>query len=1007
MDFIKNYISEIIEKRKLWMQENETEYNIHCPICSDGKPNHFYLSKETGQFICQKCNVKGGFNDFRAFWGDSAIPLPEGMKVENTGNKKKIKKKSNKIYKKIDKERVLKYMGNLFGSELKLLEYLKKERGLTEDTIKHFKLGVDENKNIIIPLFDKDGEVVNLRKRKNPFSDNKDMARYTMEKGCRSILFNEVCITKDLKELTYCEGEFDTMLLWQKGVKNIVSGSQGVKYFPSDWLEQVKHIKKHTIIFDNDTAGREGAENLAQKLGGYKTKIVQLPLMENEKKVDITDYFIKHKNSDEDFKSLINESKIYAQEEINSIKHISEFNEALREKLLAGDYNGTPTGFNDLDKIIGGYRKGRLIVLSGDTSIGKCVAFDSEIANPVNGSIITMEEFVKKKRQKILSYEYDRIFKRKVLNWVDSGTKTVYEVETEWGTRCKVTAEHPFLTNDFSWKQLQNLKVGDEIAIPRYIHIQGDGRHTKPAHEIKLIAYLLADGYTPQNGSITFSKTDTSILDDIEKCLENIDCVLNKCGDCTYRIINKNGRNTDKYNRDKSYSKSKFGEEFEIKAHIGSKCGRNNIKKLLDSYNYKYCTSYTKEIPSSIFSLNKEKQAVFLSAIMSCDGSCFIMNKTTICLSYSTTSYRLAKQIKHLFLRFHIDMRIRTKKTNFDTIAYELTTNTISDVKTYYEKIGFISKKKQSILENIKYKEGRSNKFSNSALRFTKINKITNKGKQQVYDIEVEGSHNFIVDDMLVHNTAYSCNLSIKLAEKEIPSIFISMEMSPIDITKRFLQISKKINGKLLEDKNLTEESDVMKQVDEGLLEFKQGGKSGEGLPIYLYKESGEISLDTVKQGIRIAKEMYGTEVVFLDHLGFFVRGQGSNEERAIAQTIRELKGLAMELDMCIVLLAHISRYGKQQKRTGMYVPRISDLKGSSAIEQDADQVIFVARDNEAKDIENKKQMIVKVAKNRDGATGYVSCDFELEIGNIEETEQDYYPTQKTKGQKPYNANWK
>lgn len=63
-----------------------------------------------------------------------------------------------------------------------------------------------------------------------------------------------------------------------------------------------------------------------------------------------------------------------------------------------------------------------------------------------------------------------------------------------------------------------------------------------------------------------------------------------------------------------------------------------------------------------------------------------------------------------------------------------------------------------------------------------------------------------------------------------------------------------------------------------------------------------------------------------------------------------------------------------------MYIPTLADLKDAGAIEQDADQVVFICRDSEAVDDKEKRKSIWKVAKNRDGATGHTSFDFDLEV---------------------------
>lgn len=88
----------------------------------------------------------------------------------------------------------------------------------------------------------------------------------------------------------------------------------------------------------------------------------------------------------------------------------------------------------------------------------------------------------------------------------------------------------------------------------------------------------------------------------------------------------------------------------------------------------------------------------------------------------------------------------------------------------------------------------------------------------------------------------------------------------------------------------------------------------------------------------------------------------------------RALKLLAMELNICIITLAQLNR--KMEERTGIdKSPILSDLRESGSIEQDADVVMFLYE--EAMEEENKTLTMLKIAKNRNGATGTIKFDFD------------------------------
>lgn len=138
----------------------------------------------------------------------------------------------------------------------------------------------------------------------------------------------------------------------------------------------------------------------------------------------------------------------------------------------------------------------------------------------------------------------------------------------------------------------------------------------------------------------------------------------------------------------------------------------------------------------------------------------------------------------------------------------------------------------------------------------------------------------------------------------------------------------------------------------------------------YYEKFSGFISdknlnINDIKKTTRKLKDDYNIDVLFVDHL-HFITGTGRHENRAIeiGEYCRELKFLAKELDVSIVLLAQINRSSSKQMDRR---PDLSDLKDSSSIEQHADNVLFIYREwihNKESD-PNLAEIII--AKNRNG----------------------------------------
>ena len=222
--------------------------------------------------------------------------------------------------------------------------------------------------------------------------------------------------------------------------------------------------------------------------------------------------------------------------------------------------------------------------------------------------------------------------------------------------------------------------------------------------------------------------------------------------------------------------------------------------------------------------------------------------------------------------------------------------------------------------------------------------------------------------------SSFSANICLNLAMRNIPSMFFSLEMPPIDIAKKLLMQKAGLSSNDLDI--VKESSDMLQKVDETISVFG-------GLPIYLYNDSGVVGYKSLEKSVREAKEKYKVEIVFVDHLGYFAKSS-KNITAEISQIVRQIKQLAMELDIIIVLLAHLNRGGRKEQRTGMYIPTLADLKDASSIEQDADQVLFVCRDSESANAQDRSNACIKCAKNRDGKAGwFASLFFNAEIASF------------------------
>jgi len=137
-------------------------------------------------------------------------------------------------------------------------------------------------------------------------------------------------------------------------------------------------------------------------------------------------------------------------------------------------------------------------------------------------------------------------------------------------------------------------------------------------------------------------------------------------------------------------------------------------------------------------------------------------------------------------------------------------------------------------------------------------------------------------------------------------------------------------------------------------------------LPIQIVDNAS--SLSRITSMIRLAHRRDGIQLACIDYLQLVETGdRSSNRERQVAEISRTLKRLAMELDIPVIAASQLNRGAEHDKRK----PRLSDLRESGAIEQDADIVVLLHRGDD------ESQLIV--AKQRNGATGIVPVTFRPE----------------------------
>jgi len=209
--------------------------------------------------------------------------------------------------------------------------------------------------------------------------------------------------------------------------------------------------------------------------------------------------------------------------------------------------------------------------------------------------------------------------------------------------------------------------------------------------------------------------------------------------------------------------------------------------------------------------------------------------------------------------------------------------------------------------------------------------------------------------------------------EEKIPVAFFSLEMSKEQLVQRLLCSHARIDAHKLRTGHLSS-SDWPNLT-------KAAGSLSEA-PIFIDDTPG-ISVMELRAKARRLKAHHNIKVMFLDYLQL-MRGpaKAENRQQEISEISRSLKALARELNIPLVAISQLSRAVETRSD---HRPQLSDLRESGAIEQDADVVVLLLREEYYNPTEDNKGLAeVIIAKQRNGPTGTIKLSFLKEYARFE-----------------------
>lgn len=237
-----------------------------------------------------------------------------------------------------------------------------------------------------------------------------------------------------------------------------------------------------------------------------------------------------------------------------------------------------------------------------------------------------------------------------------------------------------------------------------------------------------------------------------------------------------------------------------------------------------------------------------------------------------------------------------------------------------------------------------------------------------------------------VGKSAFALNLCANAAEiANVPVVFFSLEMGSLEQAQRLLSVKSKVFSNKINNADLNERD---------WLDINRNLGKLESMPLYV-DDTASLQMFELKSKVRRLKHQYGIGLVVVDYLQLMSgdtvkQGYQVNREQVISSISRGMKIMAKELSVPVIALAQLSRAVDQR---GSAQPKLSDLRESGAIEQDADNVMFLWSDASdkpaASDVLQAQVINLTIAKQRNGSTGNLSYFFTKSYGAFREQTKD------------------
>lgn len=424
---------------------------------------------------------------------------------------------------------------------------------------------------------------------------------------------------------------------------------------------------------------------------------------------------------------------------------------------------------------------------------GICLAGEALVYNADTGGTLRIDQLGDKVGQFYVQGVDEELnpSRAKVTHWVCNGVKPVVEVQLRNGERIKMTADHKVLT-ETGWQPIGTLQAGDFIATPKKLDVAQPKPYDRD--KLRVLAYLLADGALSGKGTTAeFLSKDEGMVERYTESLASFPDLATSTLQQVREVTRVMVAGVNKTHYHQPNSLVAYLRELGLKTTTGG------------------CRSHEKFVPAFVFNLSEADIAFFLACLWDCDG--YVGER--LC-HFKTISPRLARDVRTLLLRLGItsvtyESFYTKERREGEVTAYQVT---LYDLFAFQEQLAphLVTKRMLKVFQHsMSYKNAISRQefvtelngvwkgsarglmaaygFDRQHLTSSRIKRhpriavdvltpllehlnlpqterltrvcwqeiaaITPAGKEAVYDITVEGIHNFVANNIIVHNCVY------------------------------------------------------------------------------------------------------------------------------------------------------------------------------------------------------------------------------------------------------------